>query len=42
MRQDAVVTSWTTRFTSSRIAPGVFNFKWNLDEVRKQGAQNVN
>jgi len=32
-RQNEVVTPWTTRFTRSRIAPGVFNFKWNLDEV---------
>ena len=33
IKQDAFVTSWATRFTSSRIGPGVFNFKWNLDEV---------
>ncbi len=30
--QDWFVTSWTACFTSSRIAPGVFNFKTNPDE----------
>ena len=32
LRQDPLVTSWTTRFTRSRIAPGVFNVKVYEDE----------